>query len=158
MKRLFLLFFSIILTSCNVPNMTEIAISPNFSENEQEVILKAIDDLFEAIPELYQPYVVISKDNGKGSINHPKDEKLKRCKRSYGTSGYTTLSPFKAPRIQICDWVYKTDHLYETVRHELGHAFGESMKHLDEGNVMTDNVFYQSKEYTKADKAYFLKE
>lgn len=133
-----------------VPEMTEIAISPEFTPEQTEMFIGAAETWFKAVPEARVP-LVISEDRGNGAVVIGKP---KRCVRK-GESGYTNLLPGKAPVLHIClNTIWTDEHFRAVAMHELGHALARRTKHLPSGHVMEKGIDDVPLAPTTADREY----
>lgn len=138
------------LGGCSPEPMTEIAVSPGFSEVEREIIEQEAERWFERVPEMRVPVFVGQGDSGAVIIGSPLYLK-EPCGQRFGM---TALKPGKAPVVGICVREDGNGDFRRTVRHELGHALGRSLDHLPDGNTMAEFPSGMSEDITERDARY----
>jgi hypothetical protein len=129
--------------------MRELAVSPEFTPEEQEIVIEAADEWFLAVPEARVP-IVISEDRGNGAIEIGSK---KECRKK-GRAGRTKIRPGKAPVVRICASKLNPELFRAAVLHELGHALARRGKHLADGTVMSERLEDASHGITEMDVEY----
>jgi hypothetical protein len=149
MRLIAMIVLAAVAMGC-APEMTEIAVSPDFTPEQTEMFIDAAETWFSAVPESRVP-LVISEDRGSGAV---KIGKPKRCVRR-NEAGETKLLQGKAPVIHICLNMIWTDEQFRAVAmHELGHALARRSKHLSDGHVMNLEIIDAPTEPTESDRRY----
>lgn len=125
----------LMVTGCGYRKAEEIAISPDFSNETQGVIVEAAEMLFSAVPEMRVP-ILISKDRGKGAVQPLPTNSM--CAKDAIANNKLTLT--RAPVIAPCPgFDFSQDEWVIIFAHELGHALTGTDDHIDEdGHVMSE--------------------
>ena len=126
------------LTSCSSERLQEIAISPRFTEWQQEAIIEAAEEWFTRAPHRRVP-ILISESRGRGSISPMS------CSEDGSEPAGIAVGVF----MLICDGGL-FPFTKAVAKHEIGHALG-AKHHLPPGNVMQVELGSYNQEITDLD-------
>jgi hypothetical protein len=143
---------AIATSGCGFRPVEEFAISNQFSSEQQDQIVQALEEWFEAVPNARVNYYIgegasaIAPGIPKGGCGT--GDKIIAAK--------TALNTFDVPKIIVCmQNVEEYDlNLGAVIRHELGHALSTRDDHLKDHNTMAPQLEVMSDSITKLDVEY----